>query len=302
MYYLCLFGFCLANCRAILKAKPDTHFAHGLALSVLTSYGGSTLCAIMCGNPVVFVVNESLVTLVSIAWCVSHNSLTRKPVDALLSSTPGAYYLSVAYEVMRCHVLLGCSKMAATTLAAYRTPFYPVPVVGPLIGAMLGGCGGGFMPLDKGLTPVEKGINWRIGSAVIASVWMLVRAAPPPPHRSHGRNSHLDPPPPSRAGCDAGPDGQGVRHLRPPRAREPRLGSLRPRRLLRPRAARRPRRPHRRQSPRDQEGRREEGEEELRSQTQAQSTKSRVTRDGPAARAAVDRSRGATSTMTDRER
>ena len=47
--------------------------------------------------------------------------------------------------------------MAARTLA-------PIlgrpPVISTLICGMLGGCGGGFMPLDKGLAPLANGLNW----------------------------------------------------------------------------------------------------------------------------------------------
>ena len=34
------------------------------------------------------------------------------------------------------------------------------PVISTLICGMLGGCGGGFMPLDKGLAPLANGLNW----------------------------------------------------------------------------------------------------------------------------------------------
>jgi len=44
--------------------------------------------------------------------------------------------------------MMNCAKMAAGTLAATR---FSVPVVGPLVCGAIGGCGGGFMPFDKGL-------------------------------------------------------------------------------------------------------------------------------------------------------
>ena len=38
---------------------------------------------------------------------------------------------------------------------------------------MVSGCGSAFMPLDKGLAPLANGLNWRIASALINSVWLF---------------------------------------------------------------------------------------------------------------------------------
>ena len=76
------------------------------------------------------------------------------------------------YEMM-CHVdELHCN--GAGTLGSVLAVLSAgcVPIIGPLIAGTLGGCGGGFMPLNKGLDPLEKGTNWRIGSGLVNSLWL----------------------------------------------------------------------------------------------------------------------------------
>ena len=143
---------------------------------------GSTLAAVMCGKPVVFAVNEALVSVCLSVWTAIYLS-----GDLILKFSKdtgvGAVLTSICYETMRCHVLMNCTKQAATVLPDVlikRFALGPVPIVGPLIAGTLGGCGGGFMPLNKGLDPLAGGTNWRIASAAVASVWMFLSTQYPP--------------------------------------------------------------------------------------------------------------------------
>merc|ERR1712023_321032 len=94
-------------------------------------------------------------------------------------TTFGAMCLSVTYEVMRTHVMMNCAKMAVGALTPKVSAAYPVPFIGPFIAGLLGGCGGGFMPLDKGLSPVEKATNWRVQSAALGSLWLQLAMVDP---------------------------------------------------------------------------------------------------------------------------
>ena len=181
VFYVVLAVFCAANARTILVASPKINYWHGCALMVLANFGGSTLSAIMCGAPVAFVCNEALVTVCLAVWTVMF--MLPKATVALLNYTIGNLVTSCCYETMRCHVLMNCTKQAATVLPdVLIKPFAlgPVPIVGPLIAGTLGGCGGGFMPLNKGLDPLAGGTNWRIASAAVASVWMFLSTQYPP--------------------------------------------------------------------------------------------------------------------------
>jgi len=173
MFYLTLAGFCLANALAIIKADPGINYFHGCALMVLANFGGSTMAAIMCGAPVAFVCNEALVSVCLTVWTVVY-MLPKLFSDIFGGTFLGKLFVSVTYEIQRCHVLMNCSNLAAGTLKGALAVPAPdrVPIIGPLIAGTLGGCGGGFMPLNKGLDPLKNGTNWRIASGALVSTWM----------------------------------------------------------------------------------------------------------------------------------
>jgi len=178
MFWLTGIGFCMANCRIILQAKPQIRFLHGLAMGVLGSYGGSTLAAAMLAKPTVFLINESLVPMFFCVWCVMY-TLPSLFLGLLKDTSVGSIFASCCYEIFRCHVMINCAKMAHATLTVAAFPLTSTPTVGPLICGMLGGCGGGFFPLDKGLGPIEKDTNWRITSAIFGSIWLQLMISDP---------------------------------------------------------------------------------------------------------------------------
>ena len=166
---------------------------------VVVCYGGSTIACIICGNPVAYVANEALASVAVATWTAIY-LLPGPILGFMKETFPGKVLTSVTYEIMRTHVMINCSASACTqhprtqdtghsiaaryaflpcrlTLKAHQSPFLshtictvaartlaPVlgrpPVISTLICGMLGGCGGGFMPLDKGLAPLANGLNW----------------------------------------------------------------------------------------------------------------------------------------------
>ena len=70
LFWVCLVGYCAGNCAAVLNASPKIRFVHGLVLLTLNSYGGSTIAAIICGQPVPFMVNEKLIVGLVGTWVV----------------------------------------------------------------------------------------------------------------------------------------------------------------------------------------------------------------------------------------
>ena len=152
MFYVSLAGFCAANGAAVLTATPKINYFHGCALMVLMCFGGSTMAAIMCGKPVAFVCNEALVPVCLSVWTVMY-LLPDVTINFFKKNKVGILFTSAMYEMMRCHVLMNCTAMAAGTLGSVLAvpSAGRVPIIGPLIAGTLGGCGGGFMPFDKGL-------------------------------------------------------------------------------------------------------------------------------------------------------
>lgn len=167
-FWVCLCGFCAGNIKAIIKQSPEVRFAQGLVLAVLTSYGGGTLAAIFSGLPIPFFLNQAFVPMVVAVWALCF--LLPKQVVKVMDTDVGALVISICFETMRCHVMMNSQANCATALENFGTS--PAPLVGPIIAGVIGGCGGAFMPLDKGLKPLEGDLTWRMKSAVIGSFFL----------------------------------------------------------------------------------------------------------------------------------
>ena len=61
----------------------------------------------------------------------------------------------VFYETIRTYVVTLFVGLAASTIAPSQFSF---PVFGPIICGTIGGCGGAFLPFDKGLAPIKDGL------------------------------------------------------------------------------------------------------------------------------------------------
>ena len=167
-YYLCLALYCAASCRALKLSKPTLKHAHAIPLAILTSFGGGILVPITLGKPMVLHANESVLPIMLCAYtCVNF----LPGVFSLLSTRIGKLISTTGFEIFRYHVLAGCSDLANRTLPQPMGGGYPVAIVGPLVAGLLGGCGGAFMPLSTGLSPIENGLPWRVQSALIATFY-----------------------------------------------------------------------------------------------------------------------------------
>ena len=225
VFWVCLIGYCAGNCAAILNASPKIRFVHGLVLLTMNSYGGSTIAAIICGQPVPFVVNEKLIVGLVCTWvvaytlpglpkmikgtparhahpraarCAAQRHPPRRPPRRPPHHTPhhtraapaphphhtrttgtsvGSLLISICFETLRCHVMMNCQAMAVGVLKAgwlSASLGSSVPIIGPIIAGAIGGCGGGFFPLDKGLKPLEAETAWRVTSGFYGAVWLTL--------------------------------------------------------------------------------------------------------------------------------
>ena len=62
------------------------------------------------------------------------------------------------------------TKLTAAAGAAIPASEFPFPVFGPIFCGTIAGCGGAFLPLNKGLEPIKKGIAPPMFSAFVAAV------------------------------------------------------------------------------------------------------------------------------------
>jgi uncharacterized membrane protein YeaQ/YmgE (transglycosylase-associated protein family) len=74
----------------------------------------------------------------------------------------------VFYETIRTYVVTLFVGLAASTIAPSQFTF---PVFGPIICGTIGGCGGAFLPFDKGLDPIKNGLPPPVFTAFIGATF-----------------------------------------------------------------------------------------------------------------------------------
>jgi len=72
----------------------------------------------------------------------------------------------VLFETQRASVVVKLTTAAAAAIPASEFGF---PLFGPIFCGSIAGCGGAFLPMDKGLSPLEKGLAPNMWSAMVAA-------------------------------------------------------------------------------------------------------------------------------------
>jgi len=74
--------------------------------------------------------------------------------------------LVIMFETQRASVVTKLTTAAAAAIPATEFAF---PLFGPIFCGGVAGCGGAFLPMDKGLAPIEKGLAANMSTALFAA-------------------------------------------------------------------------------------------------------------------------------------
>ena len=72
------------------------------------------------------------------------------------------------FEVFRASVV---TKLTGAAGKAIPASDFSIPLFGPIFCGSIGGCGGAFLPMNKGLDPILKGLQPPMMSAFIAALF-----------------------------------------------------------------------------------------------------------------------------------
>eukprot|EP00968_Pinguiococcus_pyrenoidosus_P028111 scaffold7639_cov258-Pinguiococcus_pyrenoidosus.AAC.6 len=150
---LCAFCFIFMGARAAAKAKSGS-WVESLIRTFLTAFGGGTLVPLILGKPPVFLDSDVLFCMTLLAWALTHltpvgrwveyNQALRLPLNL------GGYI----FKAVKC-----CSTVNTAAKVLSASALYPIPLMGPIVLGVLGSTGGMFLPFDKGLAAVSKGLS-----------------------------------------------------------------------------------------------------------------------------------------------
>lgn len=82
----------------------------------------------------------------------------------------------VLFETQRASVVVKLTTAAAAAIPASEFGF---PFFGPIFCGSIAGCGGAFLPFDKGLSPLEKGLAPNMWSAFVAATFYHIVVSTP---------------------------------------------------------------------------------------------------------------------------
>jgi len=75
---------------------------------------------------------------------------------------------SFLYEVMRASVVV---KLTVAANAAIAPSDFSIAVFGPIFCGTMGGCGGAFLPFNKGLDPIQQALGQPMWSALLGATF-----------------------------------------------------------------------------------------------------------------------------------
>lgn len=134
------------------------HWFHALVRSTLTAYAGATFTNIFMGRPTAMLANDIFFGACLLGFAVV-NYTPFNVGHALCDSPPGRLAVTVLSQVFRVGGIKGFSDAAFEAFRESPSPYYDVPVFGPvLFPSVLGNMGGFFFGGLDGY--LEKGMPW----------------------------------------------------------------------------------------------------------------------------------------------
>ncbi|GBG24744.1 Hypothetical Protein FCC1311_009622 [Hondaea fermentalgiana] len=135
-------------------------FVQSIVMACMAGYGGSLINPALLGVPAPPIANPKLVSAMVLAWILYHNMFFGAAWRRLVSTWVVEMLVDVGYEIFRCWVLFSWYAKAQLALAPTGADW-----LGPVICGTIGGSGGAFLPMSKGLRPLDDGAPWTMESA-----------------------------------------------------------------------------------------------------------------------------------------
>ena len=170
---LSMLGYCVFIAQKVKINLPSARWLESGLATLLTAFGGGTIVPLLLGEPVVWLrANDLFMYHVTLAWLLVNVSPAEHYVHKLLRSRAAGTALNLLFQSFRAAVVFALMGMAKKAQVPGR-----VGTAGLLVCGTLGGCGGIFLPLSKGLEPVRNGAPVLMETAFTATAAYLAAGA-----------------------------------------------------------------------------------------------------------------------------
>lgn len=173
----------LKCCNDVRGAAKGVYWPIGLVSCGAAAFGGGFLAPLMVGrSPVVFL-EETLFWSLIVAWYVTYHCPLVSDMWAKLSETKVVNLLMLfVFGVFRTHQQVACIEIGAQAAAMEdvgpKPRFFSEPYAALLVCGFLGGCGGMFLPLNKGWEPITSGRKFPMTMAFYGTIFYVIATRP----------------------------------------------------------------------------------------------------------------------------
>mmetsp|Transcript_87229 Transcript_87229/g.157117 ORF Transcript_87229/g.157117 Transcript_87229/m.157117 type:complete len:316 (+) Transcript_87229:91-1038(+) len=172
-------GYMLKCAQDVREQVEGFYWAKSLVVTGIAAFGGGFLSPMIVGHCPPPLREETFLWACVFSWYVTHyvpyvsaswKDLSRTRAMQLL--------LTVLFGIFKTQQIVGLIELAAKAIAEEnlipQSRYFSIPCAAPILCGFLGGCGGAFLPLTKGLLPIEQGKQWPVTASFVATVFYYV--------------------------------------------------------------------------------------------------------------------------------
>lgn len=163
--YMCMLGYTFVHGSKVFAAAPkNAAFSYKLVSMILACTGGGILVPLFINSIPVPLANDAYPIAILISFAIHYYFPIVWEVISLVPMVKAS--LIVLYEIVRAKVVLTFTIGAN---AAIAPSLFSFALFGPIMCGTIGGCGGAFLPLSKGLDPIANGMAYPMTTACIGA-------------------------------------------------------------------------------------------------------------------------------------
>jgi len=165
---MCMLGYTFMHGAKVFSAVDSkAATSYRFINMIMACTGGGILVPIIINGIPIPMANDAYIIAILTSFAIHHYFPVIR--DVFKISPIFKSLVVVFYETLRASVVVTLTLAAGSKIPA---SIFPFPVFGPIACGAIAGCGGAFLPLNKGLDPIKKGLASPMLSALVAATFL----------------------------------------------------------------------------------------------------------------------------------